>query len=228
MNGVAWIILGVLALAFSAFAIPYGFHLKAHEKNTPPQKEVSPTKNLFKSSSIGGDLVSGDKITQNIFPPENKDKENVKQSQMPTKKANANGSNIDIILSEYAFIYSKEHDEFGFRIFGNFDKLLHIQILFRYTDGLHYVSEGKLEDTFYPLINFGELIETTNEVKKDKLGIRLKCHYLSAKDKSKILFLTKEVIKNAFYQFAEIPEDSCLYAEIYNKSRHPVKPEWPW
>ncbi|OGX52635.1 MAG: hypothetical protein A2321_02395 [Omnitrophica WOR_2 bacterium RIFOXYB2_FULL_45_11] len=56
-----------MAGAFSLYAIPHGFNLKAQEKNRPTQEEVKPTKNQIKSSTVGGDVVAGDKITQNII-----------------------------------------------------------------------------------------------------------------------------------------------------------------
>jgi hypothetical protein len=42
MNANFWIILGTLALAFSGFAIPYGFYLRSESaKNSTPKPSVS-------------------------------------------------------------------------------------------------------------------------------------------------------------------------------------------
>ena len=53
MSGNSWIIIGIIASAFAAFALPYGFHLKSQER-----KVNSTTENLL---NIHGDFVGGDK-----------------------------------------------------------------------------------------------------------------------------------------------------------------------
>ena len=87
-----------MAGAFSLYAIPHGFNLKAQEKNRPTQEEVKPTKNQIKSSTVGGDVVAGDKITQNIILQPN----NASKSLTAFKKTHKTGQSkilqVDIPL----------------------------------------------------------------------------------------------------------------------------------
>ncbi len=57
MTGNIWILLGVIAGAFSLYAIPHGFDLKSNEK---PQTNMQ----------VAGDYVAGDKIINNGYTKE--------------------------------------------------------------------------------------------------------------------------------------------------------------
>ena len=66
MTGNAWIIIGVLAAALAAFAIPYGFHRKSKERSITGV-QVDGDYVAGQKVTNGGDYVAGDKIT-NIGP----------------------------------------------------------------------------------------------------------------------------------------------------------------
>lgn len=63
MNANIWIALGLVALVFSAYAIPHGFSLKSQGKNVNTQGEPKPPVIQMKDSTVGGDVVGRDKIT---------------------------------------------------------------------------------------------------------------------------------------------------------------------
>lgn len=64
MTGNIWIIVGLLAGAFSLFAIPYGFSLKSDDDKNGTSIETN-----YKIENTVGDIISGDKVT-NIITPE--------------------------------------------------------------------------------------------------------------------------------------------------------------
>lgn len=71
MSGSTWILIGCLSAAFSAFAIPYGFHLKSKE-NPPAHAKDSSTSinsvNIYNS----GEVIVGNKTSINQHNESNK------------------------------------------------------------------------------------------------------------------------------------------------------------
>jgi hypothetical protein len=68
MSGNIWIAIGVLAAAFSAFAIPWGYHLKSKERSDEqPPVVVQGDYVAGLKVTGGGDYVTGDKIV-NLGP----------------------------------------------------------------------------------------------------------------------------------------------------------------
>ena len=61
MSGNTWIILGVIAGAFSLYAIPHGFNLNANKTNFSTKVGTQSIKNNIINSPIAGDVVGGDK-----------------------------------------------------------------------------------------------------------------------------------------------------------------------
>ena len=58
MSGNAWILLGAIALTFSAVAIPYGFHLKSKEKSGASIHEIEVQQKGEELSNVTGAEIS--------------------------------------------------------------------------------------------------------------------------------------------------------------------------
>lgn len=224
INAIEFIKYGVIGLGFLLAVLSYMLLVK-EQKNEHPRKSMLYSIGVFMAFSL---MICSIGLISELI------KRNGVPSIVEVTKAESqvvNCNSIEDVLLDYDkrifFVYANQNLSWGFRIFGDFEEFTNIDIVFA-ENALTEDNLNELKTVFYPLINFSEASEITNEIRQDQLGVRTKNGYLKFADKLKLKRLIEEVLSKSFVNLSKPNDSLVLCSEIYNNDRHPILPEWPW
>lgn len=170
-NGNFWIIIGIIASAIAAFALPYGFHLKGHDKKTISTLELR----------VHGDFVNGNKTVienqMNVNPVIGGSTESTTKIDVAKLKINRAFEDFDKALEGIVSNFPKESEKIAaqFNSRGMLPSGIHIKAQMDFSVGIkrkldqeYEILKRAIEDILVEVLNKTSLQSAGSEFNEEQ------------------------------------------------------------